>query len=75
MWYVLCLIIGAFIGALAMCFLRGSSHDDDCRSCKAYYTSIIRERDSVIHGLRSSKGALAKEVQNLSFRIFGSNAR
>jgi hypothetical protein len=75
MWYVLCLIIGACLGVLAMGFMRMSAHEHDCRSCKAYYTSIIRERDSVIHGLRSSKGALEKEVQNLSFRNAGYNAR
>jgi hypothetical protein len=75
MGYFFCLFIGACIGVLAMAFLRGSSHDEDCKSCKAYYAAIIRERDDVIHGLKSTRGALAKEVQNLTFLNSGFKAR
>jgi hypothetical protein len=72
-WYGL--IIGACIGVLAMGFMRMSSHDKDCRSCKAYYMARIRALEDAIHGLKSAKGKLAKEVQDLTFRNSGYNAR
>jgi hypothetical protein len=75
MGYLFCLFVGACIGVLAMAFIRGSSHDDDCRSCKAYYAAIIRDKDSEIHGLKSTRGALAKEVQALTFLNSGFKAR
>jgi hypothetical protein len=75
MWYFICLSIGVCIGVLAMGFLRSSSHDEDCKSCKAYYIGIIRDKDSEIHGLKSTRGALAKEVQNLTFLNSGFRAR
>jgi hypothetical protein len=69
------LLIGIIIGVVALGIMRGSSHDDDCRSCKSYYTGIIRDKDDVIHGLKSTKGKLAREVQSLTFRNSGYNAR
>jgi hypothetical protein len=75
MWYALCLFIGAGIGFMAAGFMRGSSHDADCKECKAYYAGIIRERDAVIHGLKITKGALAKELQDMSFGRYGAKAR
>jgi hypothetical protein len=75
MGYFFCLFIGACIGVLVMACVRSSSHDDDCKSCKEYYMSIIRDKDSQIHGLKSTRGALAKEVQNLTFLNSGFKAR
>jgi hypothetical protein len=69
------LFIGVALGVLAMCFMRMSSHDTDCKSCKAYYVGVIRDKDSQIHGLKSTKGALAKEIQHLSFMNSGYRAR
>jgi hypothetical protein len=75
MWYFMCLVIGTCVGALATGLLRGSSHEQDCRSCKSYYMARIRALEDAIHGLKSAKGKLAKEVQDLTFRNSGYNAR
>ena len=69
------LFIGAALGVLAMGFLRGSSHDTDCKSCKAYYVGVIREKEAEIHGLKSTKGKLGQEFQSMAFRNSGYNAR
>ena len=75
MWYFICLSIGACVGALVMAYMRGSSHDEDCKSCKAYYMSIIRDKETEIHGLKSTKGKLGQELQAMAFRNSGYNAR
>jgi len=75
MWYFLCLSIGACVGALVMGYLRSSSHDDDCKSCKAYYVGVIRDKEAEIHGLKSTKGKLGQELQSMAFRNSGYNAR
>jgi hypothetical protein len=49
--------------------------DEECRDCKAHYVGIIRDLELKVHGLKSTKGALAKEIQSLSFRNSGYNAR
>jgi len=69
------LFIGFNLGFLAMGFLRGSSHDEDCKSCKAYYVGIIRDKETEIHGLKSTKGKLGQELQAMAFRNSGYNAR
>jgi len=69
------LFIGAALGVLVMGYLRNSSHDDDCRSCKAHYTGIIRDKEAEIHGLKSTKGKLGQELQAMAFRNSGYNAR
>jgi hypothetical protein len=70
------LFTGFTLGVIALGIFRYSRNNDaECADCKAYYTSIIRERDAVIHGLKSTKGALAKEVQHLSFMNSGYRAR
>ena len=60
------LFIGVSLGVLAMGYLRGSSHDTDCKSCKAYYMSIIRDKDSQIHGMKSTRGALGQKIQQMT---------
>jgi hypothetical protein len=70
------MLIGTILGVLAIAIVSGSRRDDDgCRECKEYYMSIIRDKDSEIHGLKSTKGALAKELQNLTFMNSGYRAR
>ena len=49
--------------------------DDVCRQCKASYSQEIEGLRTTIHGLKSTKGALAKEVQHLSFMNSGYRAR
>jgi hypothetical protein len=66
MWYFICLSIGACVGALVMGYLRGSSHDDDCKSCKSYYIGLLREKDDVIHGLKSTRGKLGQKIQSMT---------
>jgi hypothetical protein len=72
-WYGL--LIGACIGVLAMGFMRMSSHDKDCRSCKAYFMTRERALETAIHGLKSSKGKLQEELNAMAFRNSGYNAR
>ena len=49
--------------------------DDECRECKAYYMGLLRDKDEVIHGLKSTKGALGKELNAMAFRNAGYRAR
>jgi hypothetical protein len=74
MWIAIWISLSFCAGMLFMAILKRQP-SDECKECKAYYAAIIRERDDVIHGLKSTKGALAKEVQNLSFRNAGFRAR
>ena len=48
---------------------------EECRRCEEHFHGIIRDKDSQIHGLKSTRGALAKEVQNLVWSNNGYNAR
>jgi len=75
MWYFICLSIGACVGALVMGYLRGSSHDTDCKSCKAYYVGVIRDKEAEIHGLKSTQGKLGSKLNAMAFRNSGFNAR
>ena len=68
------LVVGFFIGALAVHIYR-CSNSDECRECKAYYTGLLRDKDAEIHGLKSTKGALGKELQAMAFRNAGYKAR
>lgn len=49
--------------------------DDVCRQCKASFDCTISDLRSEIHGLKSTKGALAKELQGMAFRSAGFRAR
>jgi hypothetical protein len=60
------LFMGVSLGVLAMGFLRGSSHDDDCKACKAYYVGLLRDKDDVIHGLKSTRGKLGQKIQSMT---------
>jgi|WetSurMetagenome_2_1015567.scaffolds.fasta_scaffold526183_3 hypothetical protein len=52
-----------------------SRPDDVCRQCKASYSQEIEGLKKEIHGLKSTKGALSKELQNMSFGRYGAKAR
>lgn len=72
---MLLLIFLAFTAVVFTMAIFKCRPDEDCRSCKAYYESKLREKDTQIHGLKSTKGALQKEVQNLVWSNNGYNAR
>jgi hypothetical protein len=52
-----------------------SRPDEECHACKASYDNVISDLRTEIHGLKSTKGALAKELQNMAFRNAGYKAR
>ena len=68
------LFTGFTLGVLALAIFR-CGNSDECRECKAYYTAIIRERDETIHGLKSTKGKMANELNAMAFRNAGYKAR
>jgi hypothetical protein len=69
------LIVGFFCGALALHIYRCKNSGVECADCKAYYTGLLRDKDAVIHGLKSTKGKLGQELQAMAFRNSGYNAR
>jgi hypothetical protein len=71
------LIVGINIGILVMGLIvkcRNTS-DDECGGCRAEQRRIVSGLEDTIHGLKSTKGALAKELQHLSFMNSGYRAR
>jgi hypothetical protein len=59
------LFIGFTAGVVALAIFR-CGNSDECRECKAYYAAIIKERDDTIHGLKSTRGALGKKIQQMT---------
>ena len=70
------LFTGFTLGVITLGIFRYSRNEEaDCADCKAYYHSIIRERDAVIHGLKSTQGKLGSKLNAMAFRNSGFNAR
>jgi hypothetical protein len=71
------LIIGFNLGFLAMGLFRyyRQPDDDECAGCRAAQRRVISGLEATIHGLKSTKGALAKELQAMAFRNAGYKAR
>lgn len=70
LWISLAFCVGVVFGA----WWRARP-DEVCRMCRMSYNQEIEGLKKDIHGLKSTKGALAKEVQALSFRNAGYKAR
>ena len=73
---IVCLIIGACIGAVGMGILAGR-RDADCETCDALKNAQAEcwELERKLHGMRSSNGRLGKELQAMAFRQNGYKAR
>ena len=69
------LFMGVIIGVVTLGIFRYRKDDDECRDCKAHYVGIIRDLELKVHGLKSTKGALGKELQSMAFRNAGYRAR
>ena len=72
---IVCLIIGACIGAVGMGILAGSNRD--CETCEALKAAQAEcwELERKLHGMRSSNGRMGKELQAMAFRNSGFKAR
>ena len=73
-WTLLWIPVVFSVGALFGAWWRARP-DEVCRECKASYSQEIDGLRSEIHGLKSTKGALGKELQAMAFRQSGYNAR
>lgn len=66
--------LGLLAGMLIMDLYRRKT-DEECSACRRSFEDHITELNTQIHGLKSSKGALGKELQAMAFRNAGFNAR
>jgi hypothetical protein len=75
--FILGLLIGFGIGFALMGILRyyRAPDADECAGCRAAQRRVVSQLEDQIHGLKSTKGALAKEIQHLSFMNSGYRAR
>jgi hypothetical protein len=71
------LFIGFNLGFLAMGIFRyyRQLDDDECSGCRAAQRRVVSQLEDTIHGLKSTKGALGKELQAMAFRNAGYRAR
>ena len=68
------ILIAFMVGVFGMAIFK-MKPDEECRSCDMAYKDTIRRLEDQIHGLKSSKGKLGKELQNMTFRNAGYRAR
>ena len=73
--FIIGVLIGGFMGIIAMALVQAGRKDDMCDNCRAEQMRIIRGLEETIHALKSRNGRLGKEVQNLSFLNSGFRAR
>jgi hypothetical protein len=71
------LIIGFNIGVIALGIFRWyrQTDDDECAGCRAAQRRVVSGLEDQIHGLKSTRGKLAKELQDMSFGRYGAKAR
>jgi hypothetical protein len=71
------LIIGFNLGVVALGFFRWyrQPDDDECSGCRAEQRRVVAGLEETIHGLKSTKGKLGKELQSMAFRNSGYKAR
>lgn len=71
------IFIGINLGVVLACLWAHYHHpsDDECQECRASYSQEIEGLHKEIHGLKSTKGALGKELQAMAFRASGYRAR
>ena len=75
MWHLLWIVPIVFSAGFAFGCWWVARPDEVCRQCKASYRLEIAALKTEIHGLKSTKGALAKELQAMAFRHAGYKAR
>ena len=71
------LFFGVNLGVVLAC-LWAHYHmptDDECSVCRAEQRRVVAGLEDQIHGLKSTKGKLGQELQAMSFRNSGYNAR
>ena len=58
------MFIGAFVGIVAIGLVNMAHSDDEmCSDCRTHSQAIIRDLESQIAGLKSSKGKLGAALQ------------
>jgi len=77
MWYILGLFAAYMAGVFTIGIFRycRQPDDDECAGCRAAQRQVVDGLRSEIHGLKSTKGALGKELQAMAFRNAGYRAR
>jgi hypothetical protein len=73
--FILGVIIGAASAALAVCLCVMARDNSECNACRAEQRRVVAGLEVIIHGLKSSNGKLASEVNGLAFRNAGFKAR
>jgi hypothetical protein len=73
--FFLGLFIGAALGALGLGLCTMSRDNSECNACRAEQRRVVAGLEVLIHGLKSSNGKLASEVNGLAFRNAGFKAR
>jgi hypothetical protein len=69
------LFIGVMVGVVTLGIFRYNRDDDECSCCRAEQRRVVDQLESQIHGLKSTRGALGKELNAMAFRNAGYRAR